>query len=428
MEVPFNYIVFSVMLLLEERNQTCFVNKERLREVIEKVTEEIVNCDQENASLLKTREFDFDGELDVLLYTYSDYFFESNGYLYLNEEVDLEEIEEVWQAIADEEDEENPFITYFDIEISGNIELLELLGIRVRKDIYDYFINLEQEIEKLYNCISEPSLASSEVSFVPRKEEVIKKIKKLTIVREVLIHNMKNLLTEAQIEDIFYYSTDELSFPISSLPAKEPEELVCKDYFSLLMSTFSLDLSLSQYNINYKLEDILNGFDKYNEWKEIRFRTDRDEFKKFYMTVLYFLSEEINNHCGSLLYYQLIDAKYTLMYSLDMLFGTKMFLQGNEINVYDYIGTEMDYKNVKKIITFFMEDILKYSDKDYGSKGIISENIIKSILIKAYYYLTGAKGLLCTPNNHSSKSERILIRSILDGQQLRSIKKPPSSL
>lgn len=378
MELPFKYIVLCIIRTLNERNMPLVIGKASLVNYFTKFMEKSYFTIEEKKEI--NDNFDFDYELDDLHSKYFQYF-DIDG-----DEItfDSEYIEELGNLIIDEQDElDDMFLCDVDSVIEGDTEFLDIVGVKIKKDLYNYLLDIEKELEDCYDemCRLDSFVGFAEVDLNP----LMKKIKQLKMKKMIMLVNTNNLLSYFEHQDLMQYACN-ISDKTNDL---EDIELLIED--DIFDSTDIMDDVL--------LRSIFTGSDSYianlGESLVLNVLGIMEDKKysiiKFYLTFLDLLEREIE-HSNELLKEELIRIKYRLMNVMDSVYDTTLFI--NKEVIYDGEFKE-DYKFANKTVYYFGREILMYDDERYRNKECDTENttvyldsIVKKLLIETYYKLT----------------------------------------
>lgn len=378
MELPFKYIVLCIIRTLKDRNMPLTVNKTTLVNYITVVVGDLLYTINEKKEIGKN--FDFQQELDDLLEKYYSYF-ESN-----EKEIifDIDYIDSLDALISDEIDEyDEEVISDFDYAIEGNTKLLDILGVKINKELYDFLLDIEKEIEECYDDLY--ALHSNVFEISKSKKEICNRLRKLHMKKIVMIVNSKNLLPYIEYYDVMQYSSnivdrinEEGDIKLLYESDQFNEADIVSDAFLRAIFTNS-DSYISTLDETLIVND--SKFDYYDGCSKI----------KFYITLLGILEREINSSYG-LLKSELIKVKYRLMNVLDTVYGTAVFM-GNYNNLND--NDKENYNFISDAVYYFINELLMYDDQKYRNKDCNTENImvyldniVKKLLVDTYYKLT----------------------------------------
>lgn len=377
MELPFKYIVLCIIRTLNERSLPLEITTASLKKYLNKIIEKSYFTIEEKKELIDN--FDFEYELSSLLEQYFQYF-DNEGNVISFDESYIEDLGEMILEEFDECDEE--LIGNIDVVIEGNTEFLDILGVPIKKELYNYLIDVEKEIEEAYDEYAriDSYVGLSEVDIKP----LVKKITRGKMKKVISLVNVRNLLSYYEHHDLMQYGInvmnknddfDELELLISDGTFDETD--ILDDV--LLRSIFTgSDLYVSCMSESV-MQNVLGISDD-----------TKNSTIKFYLTFLDFLDKEIDN-CNELLSLELIRIKYRLIYAMDSVYGT--FTVANKDYVYDEY--QENYNFIKKAIKYFIDELLMYDDERYRNSEcdtdntmVYLDNTVKKLLIETYYKLT----------------------------------------
>lgn len=201
MELPFKYIVFYIMNLLNERNMPLIVGKKNLFLFCSNliINLRLINDDGEEIR----SNFNFCYELNDLLNDYCGYFSESNDSIVFDDNC-VDNLE----YLLLEEREKIDIDLLWDIEfiLENDTAFLEMIGVKIRKEFYVLFLTIEQKLERCYMGLCDIENENSKI--MQDKMALINDIKKLTLIKRIMLHNMKVLLPEIELMDLLQYATN----------------------------------------------------------------------------------------------------------------------------------------------------------------------------------------------------------------------------
>ena len=383
MDVPFSNVVVFIMNVLNERNLELKINKQNLNKIVDKIIKEIMIYDE------KVNEFNFDEELDVFMSCYNSYFdFEGNDIVFIEDASILEEL----LYITKEEHSDNYYTDIISDIIISDSTILGLMGIRIRKEYYHLLLDVERNTEKYYMDLSKCSSKD--------KDNIINKLKILVLKKRIILQNIKNNLTETELDDLISYGSEYAYISDLNNDCDIDSGLVIEPF---LRSIFIVD-EMYYYNVfsRLKLED-----------KELINQRENAEKYKFYNLVLCLIDEEIDKVDNSTLYNELLKSKYRLMNSLDTIYDTYLFMGKDALDV----NLKANYNFIEYRIKMFIKDILSTKDEDYyfDNESINYKksymylfNLQKKVIIKAYYMLTNDKKVV----EEIKKNEMYRVNSI----------------
>jgi len=383
MELPFKYIVLCIIRTLSERGLALEITTSCLRKYLNKIIEKSYFTIEEKKELIDN--FDFEYELSSLLDRYFQYFDNEGNVV----SFDNNYIEDLGELILDEFNEyDEELIGNIDVVIEGNTEFLDILGVPIKKELYNYLIEVEKEIEESYDEYAriDSYVGLSEVDIKP----LMKKITQCKMKKVILLVNARNLLSYYEHHDLMQYGInvmnknddfDELELLISDGTFDETD--ILDDV--LLRSIFTgSDLYMSCMSESI-MQNVLGVSDD-----------TKNSTIKFYLTFLDLLDKEIDNS-NELLSLELMRIKYRLIYAMDSAYGT--FIVANKDYVFDEY--EENYKFINKTVKYFINELLMYDDEHYRNSEcdtdntmVYLDNIVKKLLIETYYKLTDDKEVI----------------------------------
>lgn len=383
MTLPFKYIVLCIIRTLNERNLPLEITTTSLKKYLNKIMEKSYFTIEEKKEIIDN--FDFEYELSSLLDKYFEYFDNDGNIISFDEQY----IEDLGSLILEEFNEyEEEFIGNIDIVTEGDTEFLDIIGVPVQKELYNYLINIEKELEEAYDEYSrlDSYVGITEVDINP----LIKKVTKCKMKKVISLVNARNLLSYYEHHDLMQYGInimnkndnfDEIELLISDGTFDETDildDVLLKSIFTgddLYISCMSESITQNALGIN---------------------DNTKNSIIKFYLTFLELLEKEINNS-NELLSLELVRIKYRLIYTLDSIYDT--FILTNKAYAYDEY--EENYTFITLTVKYFIDELLMYSDDCYRNKEcdtdntmVYLDNIVKKLLIETYYKLTNDKDII----------------------------------
>lgn len=377
MEVPFDYILINIMINLMERNIAPRISKDNLEKIIIKFIKSYYT-DREVLDIINN--FDFDYELNEFYSKYLDYFDIDDDTIFLNDNVSIKMLE---GFIVPESDEDINFLENVIDFLNSDLSITELMGITIRKDIYDYLIKIYKSLNEQYKDLRMQGNKKKE-------NETIKKIKLLSIQEKIMFINMHYNLDANEYYDLLLYSDDILdSEECFCIPFNIPNNIF--DEYTFYNNPFQRTIFLENISFNaltrYKLD---YNIDKASE-------NDTDYFMldyKFYLTYYYLLQEEMKIVTDDRIKVELNKIKYNLMQVIDSIFDNTLFMNIDNSRL-DDVKIDNSYNEFETY--FFIDELLSYNDDMYnkGDSYIIEYfNIIKKIFVKTYYNLTKSQRVI----------------------------------
>jgi len=384
MEIPFKYIVLYIIKTLNDRKMSLIIKKQDLTKYLAEFVKKSPFTIEEKKEM--TDDFDLDFEWNDIINTYYQYFDMDSDVL----KFDIDYIDELDNLISEEQNSyDQVFVHDTNFTLNTNTTFLSIIGVEINKNLYNFLLDIEKQIENCYNVMAELEIYDHKkrVSNI----EIIDSIKKLKILKTVMLLNTKNLLPEIKQKELILYSydmadiTEELD-KINLLTEDEDfyESDITEDTF--LRSIF-IDSDSSKFNLRDSL--ILNSGEvaEYRKYSKIN----------FYLTFLNLLEEEIKK-ANDLLNVELIKIKYKIMNTLDSTYNMSTILGNKTINDTEF---KEDYYFAYNQANYFINELLNYDDEKYRNKNfdtdnimIYLNNIMKKLLIETYYILTKDKEII----------------------------------
>lgn len=384
MEIPFNYIVLIMFRTLKYRNQKMEIERSALIKSIKEILKELPLSQEDLRELIFN--FDFNLELDNFVNEYSDYAEYENNKLTFDDDTNIYELEDL---VSESKEDINMIFKYMEEIIEENVIILDVIGVKIKKDLYHYLLNDEKKLEELYNKLKEEK---------NNKEEIINKIKKLSIKNRIMFMNMENMLDIESYYDLALYAS--WFHEMNEENVMAPFQLGISKPESLEEDTLQKALFIVEPSYTANLKDKINM-----KLNKLSFLYDNLDISKlnFYLKYLEELNEEINKTNDEEIKRELNTAKYRLMNSLDSIYDTTTFMNKESINE-DFMP---DYGFAEKEVYFFINEVLKYEDKKYYMNNtkekdicVTYYNIIKKIFVKVYYDLTKDKDIIFEIKNN----------------------------
>ena len=379
MQLPFKYIVLSIIKTLKNRKMSLDINRSVLFNYLKLLMNKSYFTIEEKKII--SDNFDFDYEVDDLVEKYFQYFVIDGDLI----KFDSDYIDDIDNLINEE-------INKFDLEIIHDIDFavksdvifLETLGVKVEKGLYMYLLSLEKQIEDYYDKMfdSECNIRGVNID----NYNTITEIKKLKLKQIIMLFNTKNLLSNTQYQDLMLYASnmaddtnelDDINLLIEDDQFNEEDIL----YDIFLRSVFTGSES-SVSNLRDKIIIIYSGLPRSRKYSRI----------KFIFTFLELLDREIEKS-DELLNIELIRIKYRVMNVVDTVYDTNLFMNNNNICCE---STKEDYYFINDAVYYFINELLMYDDSRYKNKEFNTDNIMvylnsimKKLIINTYYKLTG---------------------------------------
>lgn len=277
MEVPFDYILINIMINLMERNIVPRISKDNLEKIIIKFIKSYYT-DREVLDIINN--FDFDYELNEFYSKYLDYFNMDNDNIILDDDASKKMLE---KFIVPESDEDINFLENVIDFLNSDLSIAELMGITIRKDIYNCLIKIHISLNKQYKDLNTLRMQGNK----KKEDETIKKIKLLSIQEKLMFINMYYNLDINEYYDLLLYSDDILcGEEYFCIPFNIPNNIF--DEYTFYNNPFQRAIFIENISFNaltrYKLD--------YNIDKASENNTDYIMIDyKFYLTYFYLLQE-----------------------------------------------------------------------------------------------------------------------------------------
>lgn len=385
MEIPFKYIILYMIKILNDRRMLLRIEKNQLITFVNKLIEEAYPDKKERKEIEKN--FDFEYELDSFLSCYSVYFDFDDKSIVFDEDY-IDELNSLLEEASSEYDKASVLITFVTIE--ENATFLDILGVNLNKDTYNYLLDIDRKLEECYMTLADLQnyVGLNEVNV----NDLNSKIKKLMFKRMLLIMNTQNILTKIEYNDFISYAN---SINLNNTTLDDFKLLLEDEYYNenvIISDLFKRSIFISDElcyaSLYEKLKFDLNVCDKNIKYSKL----------KFYLTFLELLEEEIKREDEISI--ELVNIKYRLMYVIDTLYDSNIFTNRNILEGIEFEG---NYIFDKYEVYYFINELLMYDDEKYINKEFNTDNImvyvdsiIKKLLIKTYYKLTGDKRVIDT--------------------------------
>ena len=405
--MPVSYIFLVVMKLLKERNILPVLTNERFKKVMSEFIAEVPLSEEVMESFLQ--DYDYEYSILELLDTYAGYVTDEDGMLTMSPYVKIETLSNLIEEEASNYDDD--LICVVDDFFEFNVQVFDIIGINIEKDMYTKAISLERDIELGYDEMARAKMCNDKV---PNKS--MQFLKKNIIKRNILLSQLRNSLSLEEYNDLQMYSSymaDLLG--VDSLTLKiENEGLEWEaETDPFYRSLFFLDTN--------KERVFAESFYASNKYMD----EEGENRELFYTTVLDVIDDKTSDVAAGELDDDLVLAKYRLMYAMDMIF--------HEAGRYDYylfmnkrkkLSAEGDCSFIERDIFYFIDEIFEYTDEEMiNDIGIDYENTIKVILIEAYYELTKDKRVIEAIKNHPNYGRNHFVTGLFDNLIKKSKKK-----
>lgn len=391
MDIPVAYVIFEIMIILKENNKDTSISTKTLIIFLKELIG-LLDFDKEELEDL-IFDFDFSNELSFFLSEYEDYFQMEENIITLDDDVSIDKLKYLIEEVTYNYDD--LFIIQIYNIISNNYCFLEILGININTQVYDFMLKLEEELEKEYL-----DFCYYDLFYEEERYQKIKKIKLLKIIIDTMYINVNNSFDEIDNKNLIKYAKD------SSRSMKDEERLLQifdnspfnQEYLlnNALDRAIFINEPVSKYVLSSKME---TSFKKRNK----SFNMDDMARLNFYLMYLKLLNNEINRVLNDDVKDELMITKYRLMYAIDSIYDLMNFNKEEEI-----ININHGYGFIVPNVYFYAFEILCCSDSNYkingtNDKNVITYyfNIIKKLYIEAYYKLTGNENIINNIKNNS---------------------------
>lgn len=378
-EIPFDYILISIMIILKSRNKETIITKDNLIKIIDIIVYNLTIDEKEKFNIIN--DFDLDYELDKFYNNYIEYFTLGDNNIYLDNDVTKNMLEDILL----DNDVDELLLSEIDELLEININIIELMGIKIRKDIYKWLSDSLRKDEKLYSNLRMVRKNNNK----ELEKELLKEIKIHLFKRRILLLNLANLDIDTTYDLILYGDNLLEGLPLETIPFNIEnnsfnESTIYNNIFQrILFIGNNSNNYITNYKLNYDLEKVLGtNLSRYQE------------DYKFYLTFYYLLCEEIEKLESNGLKEELDKTRYKLMMLIDGIFDNNLFMNSDISLLKDYIS---DYKNKQMEVYFFTEELLSYEDSIYYKDTTYTLqyfNIIKKLFIKTYYNLTNDNNII----------------------------------
>ena len=391
MDIPVAYVIFEIMIILKENNKDTSISTKTLIIFLKELIG-LLDFDKEELEDL-IFDFDFSNELSFFLSEYEDYFQMEENIITLDDDVSIDKLKYLIEEVTYNYDDQ--FIIQIYNIISNNYCFLEILGININTQVYDFMLKLEEELEKEYL-----DFCYYDLFYEEERYQKIKKIKLLKIIIDTMYINVNNSFDVVDNKNLLKYAKN------SSRSMKDEERLLQifdnppfnQEYLlnNALDRAIFINEPVSKYVLSSKME---TSFKKRNK----SFNMDDMARLNFYLMYLKLLNNEINRVLNDDVKDELMITKYRLMYAIDSIYDLMNFNKEEEI-----ININHGYGFIVPNVYFYAFEILCCSDSNYkingtNDKNVITYyfNIIKKLYIETYYKLTGNENIINNIKNNS---------------------------
>lgn len=391
MDIPVAYVIFEIMIILKENNKDTSISTKILIVFLKKLIG-LLDFDKEELEDL-VFDFDFGNELSFFLSEYGDYFQMEENIITLDDDVSIDKLKYLIEEVTYNYDTD--FILDVYNIISNNYCFLEILGININTDVYDFMLKLEEELEKEYLDFCYYDLFCEEERY-----QKLKKIKLLRIIIDTMYINLNNSFNIVDRKNLFKYAKS------NCISMKDEERLLQifditsfnQEYLlnNALDRAIFINEPVSKHVLASKMETSLKKRNK-------SFNMDDMARLNFYLMYLKLLNNEINRVLNDDVKDELMITKYRLMYAIDSIYDLMNFNKEEEI-----ININHGYGFIVPNVYFYAFEILCCSDSNYKINGTNDKNtmtyyfnIIKKLYIETYYKLTGNENIINNIKNNN---------------------------
>lgn len=404
MEFPFKYTIFLIVKMLYTRNMSLTIERIKLVDFFVVLIKKLCCSSEEIVDI--TDKFNFSYELDDLLKEYFQYFDYDGEYITF----DIDYIDDLEELILFEQERSDMFLTHMiDFFIDNDTAFLEIMGIKMKNELYNYLFEIEREIEEKYFELCD---VDCECILDKDRDSVVKRIKELTMKKVVMLVNIDNLLSDVEKVDFAHYAEnmaliDNAYVGVDLLLYDEnfSDAEMINDPFQRSIFTFE---DSCKFNLMEKINSIAFKDKNYVHYGKL----------KFYLTFLDILEKEIED-VDSSFKFDLMTIKYRLMNTIDTVYDMTLFMNDNDrnkkVNVNDYLFAEYE-------VYYLINEVLEYSDDIYTNDNkddrynllLYFDNLIKKIFIETYYVLTNDKKVIDSIKSNSNYGVSTISSSLLD--------------
>ena len=391
--MPTTYIILRLMDILKCHKKETKLTKWQIERVIDGFLEEgyLTRVEREYLNSYTTEE-----EIEMFLNRFIYFYEDEEENIVLSDNISPEEFEHLIED--DKKTYDKDMIDRVDKYFNSNsIHLLELFNIKYNKELFNRLCNLQDKIEEEYDIF-----AQAEMDKETLDDGLMHQAKLMTTKRNMAYNSMKENLSLQEYEDIASYGDYLTSINnCCELPLKIKNE---KLHHFIINDPFHRALFFIDDNEEFNLRDKLSihAFD---------FPEERSK-ETFYYYVLNVIDRRVSTPGNEELQGDLVNAKYRLMCSVDTIYGN-FILKNYKSNNNNFI---LDYSFIKKEIYYFIDELLLYTDYDMTDVSTLNDynNTIKSILIEAYYDLTGDEEVINRIKNNPNHGKEHFITYLLE--------------
>lgn len=398
--MPISYILFTVMKILKEHNRKTTVSRDVLSRVVGEFFIKSLLPEEAKKSLLQ--DYDFNYEIEMILDKYASYLTDEDGIITLSPYTKIDTINDLLDDSSTLCDERllNIIKEFYDF----NVPVLEMLGIKMEKKLYENIMDLERDIEIYYD-----ELARCEINGEKVSDKALYELKKGIVKRNFVFSQIEHGLNLDEYNDLYMYSKHRYNLEnIDPLPMKIENE----DFdYTMESDSFHRALFIMESNRNLVFT---NKF--YNSKK-----TEREEEKnkeRFFVGVIDTISGHTSKYNSDKTDEDLVLAKYRLMYVIDSICHVEGDYDGYLFigNKRDFSSYPEDYSFIEKEIFYLIDEMFEYTDNEIANDIIIDyNNAIKAMLIITYYNLTKDERVIDAIKNHHNYGKNHFTSQLFDG-------------
>lgn len=397
--MPVSYILFTVMKILKEHNRKTTVSRDVISRVIGEFFIKSLLPEEAKKSLLQ--DYDFNYEIEMILDNYAGYLTNEDGMITLSPYTKIETINDLLDDSSTLCDEEllNIIKEFYDF----NIPILEMIGIKMEKNLYKNIMDSERDIEINYDELARYEINNEKVS-----KKILYELKKGIIKRNFIFSQIKHGLDLDEYNDLYMYSKYRYNLEnIDALPMR-----IKNEDFDYIMKNdpFHRALFIMDSNRNLVFTN------KFYHSKEAE-REEEKNKERFFTRVIDTISEHTSKYDSDKTDEDLVLAKYRLMYAIDSICHVEGDYDGYLFigNKRDFSSYPEDYSFIEKEIFYLIDEIFEYSDNEIANDIIIDyNNAIKAMLIITYYNLTKDERVIDAIKSHHNYGNNHFTSQLFD--------------
>ena len=376
--------------MLDDRGMSLSVNKADLIKIIELLINKMYLTKEEQEEFENL--YDFEYLLDSFLNKYYQYVEIKNKHIVFDSE---------YKYLVHDfiKEEKNDFECDWIVDdvvflLDNESDFLEILGVNINKELYNYLLNMDNELENMYMSLFDLELYPKEGRI--SKGELLKNIRNLIFKRMIFLINTKNLLSDIQYKDLVNYSIN---------ISKNND-----DYGDVFLMYEDEDFDESDIMRNIFHRSIFTASDMYFMTLGERLAKDNinisDDIKyskiNFYLMFIELLEKEYRDKTYVMDGFN--EIKYRLMLTLDTMYDLQTCVNRDVLSGVQY---KENYVFAEATVYYFIKELLMYDDDkyrniDYDADNMILyiDNLVKKIYIETYYRLTFNKKVIETIKNN----------------------------